>query len=60
MNLINSIKEAVRHPILSFDRSFSERGTRQLVWLAGAVVAVFVLLFCVSLFFPFEEIQEKD
>lgn len=60
MNLINSIKEVIRHPILCFDRSFSERGTRQLVWLTGAVVAVFVVLFCVSLFFPFEEIPEED
>lgn len=60
MNLINSIREVIRHPILSFDRSFSERGTRQLVWLTGAVVAVFVVLFCVSLFFPFEEIPEED
>ena len=60
MNLINSIKEVIRLPILSFDRSFSERGTRQLVWLTGAVVAVFAMLFCVSLFFPFEEIPEED
>ena len=60
MNFINLIKEVIRHPILSFDRSFSERGTRQLIWLAGAVVAVFVMLFCVSMFFPFEEIQEED
>lgn len=60
MKYANSIKEVIRHPRLSFDRSFSERGTRQLLWLTAAVVAVFVVLFCVSLFFPFEDIQESQ
>lgn len=60
MNFINSLKEVIRHPVLSFDRSFSERGTRQLIWLTGAVVAIFSLLFVISMFIPFEEIQEGD
>lgn len=58
MIFFDSIKEFLKHPILSFDRSFSERGIRQLVWLTGAVVMVFTMLFCFSMFFPFEEIQE--
>ena len=50
MNYFSSIKEVIRHPVLSFDRSFSERGTRQLYWLSGAVVTVFAILFLISLF----------
>ena len=58
MKFLNSIREVINHPILSFDRSFSERGMRQLYWLAGAVATVFVMLFLIGLFFPFEEVQE--
>lgn len=60
MDFISSIKEVAGKLELSFDRSFSERGTRQLIWLTGAVVAVFVVLFCVSMFFPFEEITDDE
>ena len=59
MNIILSIKEFLRCPKLSFDRSFSERGTRQLYWLAAAVVTVFAMLLFISLFFPFEEVHEE-
>lgn len=58
MNFIKSFKEFLRHPVLSFDRSFSERGIRQLVWLFIAVVVVFLFLFGISFFIPFEEIPE--
>ena len=58
MNILSSIKEVLKHPKLSFDRSFSERGTRQLIWLAVVVIAVFALLYVVSFCFPFEEIEE--
>ena len=60
MNIISSIKEFLRCPKLSFDRSFSERGTRQLIWLLLAVVTVFVLLYLVSLLLPFEEIDDDE
>ena len=60
MKYFSSIKEVIRHPVLSFDRSFSERGTRQLYWLSGAVVTVFAILFLISLFLPFEEVQEDE
>ena len=60
MSIVSSTKEFLRCPKLSFDRSFSERGTRQLIWLLVAVVTVFVLLYFISLFFPFEEIQEEE
>lgn len=60
MSIVSSIQEFLKCPKLSFDRSFSERGTRQLLWLAVAVVSIFALLFVVSLFFPFEEIQEDE
>ena len=60
MKHFSSIKEVIRHPVLSFDRSFSERGTRQLYWLSGAVVTVFAILFLISLFLPFEEVQEDE
>ena len=59
MSIIHSIQEFLRCPKLSFDRSFSERGTRQLVWLTVVVIAVFAMLFVVSLFFPFEEVNEE-
>ena len=60
MNFINSIREVIRHPILSFDRSFSERGIRQLLWLLIAVAAVFLILLGISFFVPFAEINEED
>ena len=60
MSIVSSTKEFLRYPKLSFDRSFSERGTRQLIWLTAVVIAIFILLFVVSLFFPFEEIQEEN
>ena len=60
MSIVSSTKEFLRCPKLSFDRSFSERGTRQLIWLLVAVVTVFVLLYFISMFFPFEEIQEDE
>lgn len=48
MNILGPVKEVLKHPKLSFDRSFSERGTRQLIWLAVVVIAVFALLYVVS------------
>ena len=59
MNTITSLKEFLRCPKLSFDRSFSERGTRQMIWLLVAVVSVFVLLYFISLLLPFDEIKEE-
>ena len=59
MIIITSTKEFLRCPKLSFDRSFSERGTRQLIWLLVAVVAVFVLLYLVSLLLSFDEVEEE-
>ena len=59
MNILSSIKEFLRCPKLSFDRSFSERGTRQLIWLLVAVVTVFVLLYLVSLLLSFDEVEEE-
>ena len=50
-----SMREILRHPRLNFDRSFSERGTRQLVWLACAIVIVFTILFLLSYLFAFDE-----
>lgn len=49
------MREILRHPRLNFDRSFSERGTRQLVWLACAIVIVFTILFLLSYLFAFDE-----
>ena len=60
MNIVNSIQEFLKCPKLSFDRSFSGRGTRQLIWLLVAVVTVFGLLYFVSFLFPFEEIDEEE
>lgn len=60
MNILSPVNEVLKHPKLSFDRSFSERGTRQLIWLAVVVIAVFALLYVVSFFcFPFEEMPEE-
>lgn len=59
MNLIRSFKEVLRQPALSFDRSFSERGIRQLGWLFMAVVVVFSILLGISCIIPFEEIPEE-
>lgn len=59
MNILSSVKEVLKHPKLSFDRSFSERGTRQLIWLAVVVIAVFALLYVASFCFPFEEMPEE-
>lgn len=59
MNFIESFKEVLRHPVLSFDRSFSERGIRQLLWLFIAVAVVFLILFGTSYIVPFEEIAEE-
>lgn len=58
MKITEAIKEIVRHPILCFDRSFSERGTRQLWWLLGAVIAMFLILLGISFCVSFEEINE--
>lgn len=60
MNFIKSFKDALNHPVLSFDRSFSERGIRQLVWLFIAVAVVFLILLCISFLIPFEEIPEEN
>lgn len=59
MKITEAIKEIVRHPILCFDRSFSERGTRQMLWLLGAVIAIFLILLGISFCVSFEEINEE-
>lgn len=51
-----SMREFLRHLQLNFDRAFSERGMRQLIWLTCAIVIVFTILFLLSYLFAFEEI----
>ena len=40
---------------LHFDRSFSGKGWRQLAWLFGVIVTVFLLIYLVSFAFIFPE-----
>lgn len=60
MKHIENLKEFIYHPWLCFDRSFSERGKMQLVWLGSVVLIVFMILLGLSCAFPLVEIEEKD
>lgn len=40
---------------LHFDRSFSGKGWRQLAWLFGVIVTVFLLIYLISFAFIFPE-----
>lgn len=40
---------------LNFDRSFSGNGWRQLAWLTGAILSVFLIIYAVSFYFSFPE-----
>ena len=58
MKRIDDLKEFFCHPWLCFDRSFSERGKMQLVWLGSVVLIVFVILLVLSYVFHLQEIDE--
>lgn len=45
---------------LHFDRSFSRKGWRQLAWLFGVIVTVFLLIYLVSFAFIFPEPSLKN
>ncbi|MEG1649837.1 MAG: hypothetical protein RR277_08110, partial [Rikenellaceae bacterium] len=45
---------------LHFDRSFSGKGWKQLLWLSGAIIGVFFILYAISLFFVFPEPTSSD
>ena len=44
---------------LHFDRSFSGKGWRQLAWLFGVIVTVFLLIYLVSFAFIFPELLKN-
>lgn len=45
---------------LHFDRSFSGKGWKQLVWLSGVILAVFLIIYAISLWFIFPEPTVSD
>lgn len=57
MNIIHGTDYLFGQCKLSVDRAISERGSRQLLWLAAVVVAVFCLLVLVSFLVPFDEVD---
>lgn len=57
MNIIHATDYLFGQCKLSVDRAISERGSRQLLWLAAVVVAVFCLLVLVSFLVPFDEVE---
>ena len=52
---MGSMKEFFSFLSLCFDRTISERGFRQLLWLSVAVAVVFCILLGVSYLIPFAE-----
>ena len=57
MNILHATKYLFGQWKLNIDRAISERGSRQLLWLAAVVVAVFCLLVVVSFLVPFDEVE---
>lgn len=45
---------------LNFDRSFSGNGWRQLIWLSGAILSVFLTIYGISFYFSFPEPSATD
>lgn len=50
----------IRFFALHFDRSFSNKGWRQLLWLFGIIVGVFAVIFLISLQYPFYTIKQTS
>lgn len=45
---------------LHFDRSFSGKGWKQLLWLCGVILAVFLIIYAISFWFIFPEPSYAD